>query len=130
MDIYVYKTYDQWYKDKPYEVLQGSVYILENGLIAIDTYIDNKNYRQIFSPVNNFAIVHKLEYGFVGFPKEINVYKDSTSWKKSKPEICFNGEVCEMECSDNYIVFINEDGYKHYLSLGGIYSVVYERSGL
>lgn len=127
MKVYIYKTYEQWYKDNPYEVLEGSISTLENGLIAVDTYIDNKNYRQIFSPANNFAIVHKLEYEFVGFPREINIYKDSNSWRKSKPEICINGEVCEMESSDNYIVLKNEDGYKQYLSLDGIYSVVYER---
>ncbi len=127
MEFYIYKTYEQWYSDKPLEVLEGSINKLYNGLIAIDTFIDNKYYRQVFSPTNSFAIIHKLQYGFVGFPKEINVYLDSDSWKKSKPQIVFNGEVCEEECSNNYFVFINEDGFKHYISLNGIYSVVYER---
>lgn len=127
MEIFIYKTYEQWYKDKPYEVLEGSIYQMENGLIAADTYIDNKNYRQVFSPTCNFAVVYKLEYGFFGVLKEINIYNNSESWRKSKPEISFSGEVCERECSDNYFVFINEDGYKQYLSLNGIYSVVYER---
>lgn len=127
MEIYIYKTYEQWYKDKPIEVLEGSISDLENGLIAVDTFIDNKNYRQIFSPSNNFAIVQKLEYGFMGYAKEINIYKDSSSWQKSKPDISINGEVREMESSDNYLVFISEEGYKQYLSLNGIYSVVYER---
>ena len=84
MEIFIYKTYEQWYKDKPYEVVEGSICQMENGLVAADTYIDNK-------------------------------------------KISFSGEVCERECSDNYFVFINEDGYKQYLSLNGIYSVVYER---
>ena len=65
MEIFIYKTYEQWYKDKPYEVLEGSICQMENGLIAVDTYIDNKNYRQVFSPTGNFAVVYKLEYGFI-----------------------------------------------------------------
>ena len=110
MEIFIYKTYEQWYKDKPYEVLEGSICQMENGLIAVDTYIDNKNYIKV---VDNF--------------NDIDIYHNSESWRKSKPEISFSGEVCERECSDNYFVFINEDGYKQYLSLNGIYSVVYER---
>ena len=31
MDIYIYETYDQWYKDKPREVLYGTVTNLYNG---------------------------------------------------------------------------------------------------
>ena len=127
MDIYIYQTYEQWYNDKPLEVLDGEIINLYNGLIAIDTLIDGKNYRQIFSPQKNFAVIYKLQYSFVGFPKEINIYLSSASWEKSNPEMTFNGEVCEDECSDNYFVFLNDDGYKQYISLNGIYSIVYER---
>lgn len=127
MDIYIYETYDQWYKDNPREVLDGTVTNLYNGVVAIDTLIDGKNYRQIFSPKNNFAIIYKLQYSFVGFPKEINVYLTADSWEKSKPEMVFKGEVCEDECSSDCFIFINDDGFKQHLSLNGIYSVVYER---
>ena len=127
MEFYIYRTYDDWYNDRIFEVIEGNVSVLYNGLISIDTLIDNKNYRQIFSPKNNFAIISKLQYGIMGYPREINIYFTSESWHESKPEIVFNGEVCETECSDNYFVFVNEDGFKHYISLDGIYSVVYER---
>ena len=127
MEIFIYKTYEQWYKDSPIEVLNGNIYSLENGLIAVDTIIEVKSYRQVFSPSNNFAVVQKLDYGFLGYSKEINIYKDSASWQKSKPDISINGEVHEMESSDSYLVFTSEEGYKQYISLNGIYSVVYER---
>ena len=127
MEFYIYRTYNNWYNDEIFEVIEGNLSVLYNGLISIDTLIDNKNYRQIFSPKNNFAIISKLQYGLMGYPREINIYLSSESWQESKPEIVFNGEVCETECSDNYFVFVNEDGFKHYISLDGIYSVVYER---
>ncbi|HCW54689.1 MAG TPA: hypothetical protein DG753_13355 [Clostridium sp.] len=127
MEIFIYRTFDDWYKDKPTEVLEGTLTNLYNGLIAVDTTIDNKNYRQIISTKNNFAIVYKLSYGFLADAKEINIYENIYSWKKSKPEISFNGQVCEDECAENRVVFINEDGYKQYLSLDGIYAVTYER---
>lgn len=127
MEIFIYKTFNEWYKDKPTEVLEGTITTLYNGLIAVDTPIDSKNYRQVFSTKNNFGILSKLSYGFLADAKEINFYSNADSWKKSKPEISFNGQVCEDECSENRFVFINEDGYKHYLSLDDIYSVTYER---
>ncbi|WP_294375020.1 hypothetical protein [uncultured Clostridium sp.] len=127
MEFYIYRTYDDWYNDKSFEIIEGNISILYNGLIAVDTLIENKNYRQIFSPKNNFALVGKSQYGLMGYPREINIYADSKSWQKSSPDIVFNGEVCESECSDNYFVFVNEDGFKHYISLNGIFSVVYER---
>lgn len=127
VEIFIYKTFDEWYKDKPTEVLEGTITVLYNGLISVDTYIDNKNYRQIFSTKNNFGIIYKLSYGFLTDAKEINIYENINSWKKSKPEICFNGQVCEDECGENRFVFISEDGYKHHLSLDSIYAVTYER---
>lgn len=127
MEIFIYKTFNEWYKDKPTEVLEGNITQLYNGAIALDTPIDNKNYRQIISTKNNFAILSKLSYGFLADAKEINIYSSIESWKKSKPEISFKGQVCEDECAGNRFVFINDDGYKHYLSLDDIYSVTYER---
>ena len=127
VEIFIYKTFNEWYKDKPTEVLEGTVTALYNGLIAVDTFIDGKNYRQVFSTKNNFGILYKLSYGFLAGAKEINIYSNADSWKKSKPEMCFNGQVCEDECAENRFVFINEDGYKHYLSLDDMYAVTYER---
>ena len=127
VEIFIYKTFNEWYKDKPTEILEGTVTALYNGLISVDTFIDNRNYRQVFSTKNNFGILYKLSYGFLADAKEINIYEDVNSWKKSKPEICFKGQVCEDECGENRFVFINEDGYKHHLSLDDIYAVTYER---
>lgn len=127
MELFIYKTFNEWYKDKATEVLEGDIVKLYNGLIAIDTVIDGKNYRQIFSTKNNFAVICKLPCGFLPSAREINIYAEVNSWLKSKPEICFKGEICEDECSEGRCVFINEDGYKHYLSLDGIYAVTYER---
>ena len=127
MEIYIYKTYEEWFKDKPTEILEGEVKSIYNAVIAIDTPIEYKNYRQILSLKNNFAIVHKLTYGFLSYAKEINVYANIRSWQKSDPEISFKGEICEDQCGDSHMVFITEDGFKEYISLDGIYSVTYER---
>lgn len=127
MELFIYKTFNDWYNDKATEVLEGEVVNLYNGLLAIDTIIDNKNYRQLFSTKNNFAILHKLPCGFLVSSQEINIYKNSSSWHRSKPEISFKGQVCEDESSEGRCVFINEDGYKHYISLDDIYAVTYER---
>lgn len=127
MELFIYKTFADWYNDKATEVIEGNIMNLYNGLLAIDTLIDSKTYRQIFSTKNNFAIIHKLPCGFLVSSQEINVYETCSSWEKSKPEITFKGQVCEDECSEGRCVFINEDGYKHYISLDGIYSVTYER---
>lgn len=127
MEIYIYKTYEEWFNDTPTEALEGDVTSIYNGVLVIDTVIDYKNYRQIFSLKNNFAIIYKLPYGFMSYSKEINIYSSVDSWKNSSPEISFKGEVCESECGDSHLVFINEDGFKHCISLDGIYAVTYER---
>jgi hypothetical protein len=127
MEIYIYKTYNEWFDDKATEVLQGDVNSIYNGVLAIDTVIDYKKYRQIISFKNNFAIVYKLSYVFLSYAKEINIYSNIDSWKSSTPEISFDGEVCESECSNSQFVFISEDGFKQYISLDGIYAVTYER---
>lgn len=127
MEIYIYKTYNEWFNDKPTEILEGEVNSIYNGTLVIDTVIDYKNYRQIFSMKNNFAIIYKLSYGFLSYPKEINVYSTIDSWQKSNPEITFKGEVCEDESADSHFVFITEDGFKQCISLDGIYAVTYER---
>lgn len=127
MEIYIYKTYDEWFNDKPTEILEGEVNSIYNGILAIDTIIDYKNYRQIFSMKNNFAFAYKLSYGFLSYAKEINIYSNINSWQNSMPEISFNGEVCDSECGDSHVVFITEDGFKQCISLDGIYAVTYER---
>ncbi len=127
MEIYIYQNYNQWCNDTPQEILEGALINLYNGLVAIDTPLDGKDYRQIFSTRNNFAFIYKMQYSFTGFSKEINIYLTIDSWQASKPEMVFNGEVCEDECSPDYFVFMSSDGYKQYISLNGIYSVVYER---
>lgn len=127
MDIYVYKTYEEWFDDKPTETLDGEVNSVYNGVFVIDTTIDYKSYRQMLSLKNNFAIIYKLPYGFLSYAKEINVYLNITSWQNSEPEISFKGEVCEDQCGDNHVVFITEDGFKQCISLDGIYAVTYER---
>lgn len=127
MEIYIYKTYNEWFDDKPNEVLEGEVNSTYNGILTIDTIFEHKKYRQIISFKNNFAIIYKLPYGFLSYPKEINIYSNISSWQNSKPEISFKGEVCESECGDSHFVFITEDGFKQYISLDGIYAVTYER---
>lgn len=127
MEIYVYKTYEEWFKDIPTEVIDGDINSIYNGNMVADTIIDNKRYRQVFSLKNNFGIIYKLPYGFLSYSKEINIYEKINSWKNSTPEISFKGEVCESECGDSHFVFINEDGFKHCISLDQIYSVTYER---
>lgn len=127
MEIYIYKTYDEWFNDKPTEVLEGEVNSIYNGVLVIDTVIDCKSYSQILSMKNNFAIVYKLPYGFLSYAKEINIYSNINSWQNSTPEISFKGEICTSECSDSRVVFITEDGFKQYISLDGIYAVTYEK---
>ena len=127
MELFIYKTFNDWYKDKATEVLEGNIQSPADGLIAVDTVEDGKTYRQIFSMKNNFAIVYKYPYGFMPTSREINIYTDCDSWKKCKPIISFKGEVCEDECSEGRCVFINEHGFKHYISLDDIYAVTYER---
>ena len=33
VEIFIYKTFNEWYKDKPTEILEGTVTALYNGLI-------------------------------------------------------------------------------------------------
>lgn len=127
MEIFVYKSFNDWYKDKATEVLEGTVNMLDNGFLTVDTEIEGVEYRQTLSTKNNFAIIFKYPYGFMPYNKEINIYSDIDAWKKSKPDISFRGQVCEDECSEGRFVFINEDGFKHYLSIDGIYAATYER---
>lgn len=127
MEIFIYKTYEEWFEDKPTEILEGDVNSIYNGILVVNTVNDHKSYRQIFSLKNNFAIIYKLPYGFLSYPKEINIYSNIKSWQNSTPEIIFKGEVCESECGDSHFVFINEDGFKQSISLDGIYAVTYER---
>lgn len=127
MKIYIYKTYEEWFDDKPTEVLEGEVNSVYNGVFVIDTVIDYKNYRQVLSLKNNFAIIYVLPQGFLCYAKEINVYSNVASWQNSTPEITFKGEVCEDQCGDSHIVFVTEDGFKQCISLDGIYAVTYER---
>ena len=127
MEIFIYKTYEEWFEDKPTEILEGDVNSIYNGILVINTVNDHKSYRQIFSLKNNFAIIYKLPYGFLSYAKEINVFSNINSWQNSTPEISFKGEVCESECGDSHFVFINEDGFKQSISLDGIYAVTYER---
>ncbi|WP_244833321.1 hypothetical protein [Clostridium sp. BJN0001] len=126
MQIFIYQTYSDWYKDKATEVLEGEVSVLYNGLIAVDTIIDGKKYRQIFSTKNNFGVIYKFSDNLLTHKIKINIYHDIDSWESLKPEISFSGRVCEDEMTDNRFVFINEDGFKHYLSLDSIYSVTYD----
>ncbi len=127
MEIYIYKTYNEWFNDKPSEILEGEVNSICNGLLVIDTIIDHKKYRQMLSLKNNFAFIYKLSYGFLSYAKEINIYSNIKSWQDSDPEISFKGEVCESECADSHLVFITEDGFKQCISLDGIYAATYER---
>lgn len=127
MEIYIYNTYDEWFMDKPTEVLEGEVNYIYNGMLVIDTIEDYKKYRQILSLRNNFAFSYKLPYGFLSYAKEINIYSNIKSWKNSNPEITFKGEVCEGECGDSHLVFITEEGYKQCVSLDGVYAATYER---
>lgn len=127
MEIYIYKTYDEWFNDMPTEVLEGEVNSTYNGVLAIDTICEHKKYRQILSLKNNFAFIYKLPYGFLSYAKEINIYSNIKSWQNSKPEISFKGEIREDEGGDSHLVFITEDGFKQCISLDGIYAVTYER---
>lgn len=64
MEIFIYRTYNEWFDDKPTETLEGEVNSIYNGVLVIDTLEEFKRYRQILSLKNNFAIVYKLSYGF------------------------------------------------------------------
>lgn len=127
MDIFIYRTFNEWYKDAPSETLEGTISASYNGSVVVETTIDYREYRQRLSLKNNFAMIYKMSYGFLACAKEINIYSTFDSWEKSKPEIAFKGEVCEDECSDSQFVFMTEDGFKHYISLDGIYATTYER---
>lgn len=87
MEIFIYRTYNEWFDDKPTETLEGEVNSIYNGVLVIDTLEDFKKYRQILSFINNFAIVYKLSYGFLSYAREINIYSNFNSWQNSNPEI-------------------------------------------
>lgn len=127
MEIFIYRTYDEWFNDKPTETLEGEVNSIYNGVLVIDTLEDFKKYRQILSLKNNFAIVYKLSYGFLSYAREINIYSNFNSWQNSNPEITIMGEVCESESTDSHLVFITQEGFKQCISLCGIYAATYER---
>jgi len=39
MEIYIYRTYDEWFNDKPTEIIEGDVNSIYNGALVIDTVI-------------------------------------------------------------------------------------------
>ena len=39
MEIFIYRTYEEWIKDKPSEVIEGNVIILENGTLYLKIII-------------------------------------------------------------------------------------------
>jgi len=127
MEIYVYRDYNEWFNENPSETLEGNVEIFRNGTIAIDGTYDYKSYRQILSLDNIFAIVHKMPSGFLAYQREINIYENIDSWKLSEPQVTFEGEICEDQCSDKHITLITTDGFKQIISLSKIFAVSYER---
>lgn len=126
MDIFLYKNYDEWSKDEPFEVLDGNLSFTNSGLVLIETTYEYKYYKQIISFNNIFAIVHKLPYNCLNFPKEIIVYKDSESWQTSTSNDVFYGEIQIDECTDNHVSFNTSDGYKQIISLSKSFAVTYE----
>lgn len=127
LDIFIYDSYKHWKKDKPLETLEGDIEILNDKLIVIDTYHDNKPYRQILSLENIFAIAYKMPYSHLALPKEINFYEYAEEWTHSDPSETILGEVNEYESNSNFISFISNVGYKEYVSLNKLFAVVYER---
>ena len=126
MDIFLYKNYDEWSKDEAFEVLHGNLIFTNSGLVLIETTYEYKYYKQIISFNNIFAIVYKLPYNCLNFPKEINVYKDSESWQTSTSNDVFYGEIQIDECTDNHVSFNTSDGYKQIISLSKSFAVTYE----
>ncbi|MGL5151061.1 MAG: hypothetical protein ACRC7N_10875 [Clostridium sp.] len=127
MEIYIYRTFNEWLNDSPSIVLEGDVKYLSSGAIAIDASDNHKVYRQFLSLNRNFAIVFKMPYGFLSYKREINFFEHYKSWETSNPEFSLSGEVIEEETTSNHISFISEEGYKQYISLNGLYAVTYER---
>ncbi|EQB86366.1 hypothetical protein J2Z44_002962 [Clostridium punense] len=127
MEIYIYKDYSEWNSDSPSEVLEGNVEFLRNGTVVIDTTYDYKSYRQMLSMDKIFAIVYQMPAGFMTFHREINVYETMEAWKESNPQVTFEGEICEDQCTAGYVTFITTEGYKQIISLNKIFAVTYER---
>ena len=126
MSIYLYRNYTEWENDEAFEVLEGKLSFTRRGLVVIETVEDEKNYKQILSFDRIFAIVYKLPYGYLGYAKEINVFKDEYSWSNSEPDASFQGEIKEDESSDRYVSFDTADGYKQIISLSKVFAVTYE----
>ncbi|MGL4774356.1 MAG: hypothetical protein ACRC2K_12380 [Clostridium sp.] len=127
MDIYIYRTFKEWLDDTPTTVIDGDVKFIGNGAIAIDASENYKTYRQFLSFEKNFAIIYKLPYGFLSYPREINFFESYKSWEKSSPELTLTGEIIEEESNSTHVAFITQEGYKEYISLNGLYAVTYER---
>ncbi|MGL5353872.1 MAG: hypothetical protein ACRDA5_11200 [Clostridium sp.] len=126
MNIYLYRNYLEWEKDEPYESLDGNITIKSGGLVIIETVENYKSYKQILSFEKLFAIVYKLPYNYISFPREINVFETMDSWCDSISQVSFTGEIQEDECSDKHVTFNTTDGFKQILSLSKIFAVSYE----
>ncbi|MBU3109503.1 hypothetical protein J1C67_12205 [Clostridium gasigenes] len=126
MNIYLYKDYLEWQKDEPFESMDGILNVNSHGLITIETSENYKTYKQILSFDKLFAIVYKLPYGYITYPREINIFENMQSWSISTPEATFTGELQEDECSDSHITFNTTDGFKQIISLSKIFAVTYE----
>lgn len=126
MSIYLYKDYSEWEKDEPFEIIDGNLNVTNNGLITIETVENYKTYKQILSFDKLFAIVYKLPYGYITYPREINIFENMHSWSNSIPEVTFTGEIQEDECSDRHVTFNTTDGFKQIISLSKIFAVTYE----
>ncbi|MPM83166.1 hypothetical protein SDC9_130229 [bioreactor metagenome] len=127
MEIYIYKDYSEWMSDNPSEVLEGSVEFFRNGTVFIDTTYEYKGYRQILSMEKIFAVVYKMPSGFMAYHREINVYTDMEAWRESNPQVTFEGEICEDQCTAGHATFITTEGYKQIISLNKVFAVTYER---
>lgn len=127
MNIFLYKDYLEWSKDEPFESLEGTLTIDHKGLVIIETVENYKSYKQILSFDKIFAIVYKLPYAYLTYPREINIFENVKSWQNSIPEETFTGEIQENECSDKHVVFDTNDNYKQIISLSKVFAVTYER---
>lgn len=126
MNIYLYSDYYSWEKDDAFDSIDGSLNITSNGVVKIETVENYKTYKQILSFDKLFAIVYKLPYGYITYPREINIFRTVDSWSASTPEMTFIGEVQEDESSDKHITFNTTDGFKQIISLSKIFAITYE----
>lgn len=127
MEIYIYKDYSDWMNEIPSETLEGSVEMFRNGTVAIDTTYEYRSYRQIISMDKVFAIVYKMASGFLAYQREINIYETMEAWRDSTPQVTFQGQICEDQCTDKQVTFITTDGFKQIISLAKVFAVTYER---